>query len=330
MRAKKLIFSGILITTAMLFLGSCGKATEPANAEPTETVKEADAEERLEGAGNSAPVATEKPTVTAEPTQTPAPAPTEKPAETAKPTQTPAPAPTGKPAETAKPTQTPAPAATEKPAETAKPTQTPAPAPTEKPAETAKPTQTPAPTEKPAETAKPTQTPAPAPTEKPAVTAEPTQAPAVTEAPVEEPNTEQPVETQKPVPPAQPEVPAQPETPAQPSQPEQPAHQHTWQDHVVTTQTWISNIVVVEDYGEIPGEAYGVAVCSCGYETEDKSAIESHVETHIDNEEFVNFTTQTRYRESTYGVIGTHEEDQGHYETISYVDYQYCDCGETK
>ena len=313
MSAKKIIFGGMLITTAMLFLGSCGKPTEPANAEPTETVKEADAEEnvaRLEGAGNSTPVATEKP------------------AETAKPTQTPAPAPTEKPAETAKPTQTPAPAATEKPAETAKPTQTPAPAATEKPAETAKPTQTPAATEKPAETAKPTQTPAA--TEKPAVTAEPTQAPAVTEAPVEEPNTEQPVETQKPVPPAQPEVPAQPETPAQPSQPEQPAHQHTWQDHVVTTQTWISNIVVVEDYGEIPGEAYGVAVCSCGYETEDKSAIESHVETHIDNEEFVNFTTQTRYRESTYGVIGTHEEDQGHYETISYVDYQYCDCGETK
>ncbi len=248
----------------------------------------------LEGAGNFAPAETEKPAVTAEPTQTPAP--TEKPAETAKPTQTPAPAATEKPAVTAEPTQTPAP--TEKPAETAKPTQTPAPAATEKPAETAKPTQTPA--------------------------------PAVTDAPVEEPNNEQPVETQKPVPPAQSEVPAQPETPAQPSQPEQPAHQHTWQDHVATTQTWIPNIVVVEDYGEIPGEAYGVAVCSCGYETEDKSAIESHVETHIDNEEFVNFTTQTRYRESTYGVIGTHEEDQGHYETSSYVDYQYCDCGERK
>lgn len=283
MRAKKLIFSGILITTAMLFLGSCGKPTEPANAEPAETVKEADAEEnvaRLEDAGNSTPAATEKPVVTAEPTQTPGPVATEKPAETAEPTQTPAPAATEKPAETAKPTQTPAPVATEKPAVTAEPTQAPA--------------------------------------------------PAVTEAPVEEPNTEQPIETQEPVPPAQSEVPAQPETPAQPSQPEQPAHQHTWQDHVATTQTWISNIVVVEDYGEIPGEAYGVAVCSCGYETEDKSAIESHVETHIDNEEFVNFTTQTRYRESTYGVIGTHEEDQGHYETSSYVDYQYCDCGERK
>ena len=293
MRAKKLIFSGILITTAMLFFGSCGKPTEPANAEPAETIKEADAEEnvaRLEDAGNSTPAATEKPVVTAEPTQTPGPVATEKPAETAEPTQTPAPAATEKPAETAKPTQTPAPVATEKPAETAKPTQTPA----------------------------------------PAKTAEPTQAPAVTEAPVEEPNTEQPVETQKPVPPAQPEVPAQPETPAQPSQPEQPAHQHTWQDHIATTQTWIPNIVVVEDYGEIPGEAYAVAVCSCGYETEDADAIRTHYKDGVRAGTCTNFGVQTRYRESTTGVIGTHEEDQGHYETSSYVDYQYCDCGERK
>lgn len=295
MRAKKLIFSGILITTAMLFFGSCGKPTEPANAEPAETIKEADAEEnvaRLEDAGNSTPAATEKPVVTAEPTQTPGPVATEKPAETAEPTQTPAPAATEKPAETAKPTQTPAPVATEKPAETAKPTQTPAPA----------------------KTAEPTQAPAPA----------------VTEAPVEEPNAEQPVETQKPVPPAQPEVPAQPETPAQPSQPEQPAHQHTWQDHIATTQTWIPNIVVVEDYGEIPGEAYAVAVCSCGYETEDADAIRTHYKDGVRAGTCTNFGVQTRYRESTTGVIGTHEEDQGHYETSSYVDYQYCDCGERK
>lgn len=295
MRAKKLIFSGILITTAMLFLGSCGKPTEPANAQPTETVKEADEEEnvaRLEDAGNSTPAATEKPVVTAEPTQTPGPVATEKPAETAEPTQTPAPAATEKPAETAKPTQTPAPVATEKPAETAKPTQTPAPA----------------------KTAEPTQAPAPA----------------VTEAPVEEPNAEQPVETQKPVPPAQPEVPAQPETPAQPSQPEQPAHQHTWQDHIATTQTWIPNIVVVEDYGEIPGESYDYFVCNCGYETADAGAIEAHVIAHVESGDIQNFTIQTRYKDSTYGVIGTHEEDQGHYETSSYVDYQYCDCGERK
>lgn len=206
------------------------------------------------------------------------------------------------------------PARTSEPAESVEPTQTPEPAEPAEPIETAEPKQT----QKPIETVKPAQA------EKPAETPKATEIPAQPEAPVQ---------------PSRPEVPAQPETPAQSSQPEapiqpeapsQPAHQHTWKDHVVTTQIWISNIVVVEDYGEIPGEAYAVAICNCGYETEDRGAIESHVEEHINNEEFVNFSVETRYRESTTGVIGTHEEDQGHYETSSYVDYQYCDCGATK
>ena len=197
------------------------------------------------------------------------------------------------------------PARTSEPAESVEPTQTPEPA---EPIETAEPKQT----QKPIETVKPAQT------EKPAETPKATEIPAQPEAPVQ---------------PSRPEVPAQPsqpEAPIQPEAPSQPTHQHTWRDHVVTTQIWISNIVIVEDYGEIPGEAYAVAICNCGYETEDRGAIESHVEEHINNEEFVNFSVETRYRESTTGVIGTHEEDQGHYETSSYVDYQYCDCGATK
>ncbi len=116
----------------------------------------------------------------------------------------------------------------------------------------------------------------------------------------------------------------------QPETPSQPAHQHTWKDHVVTTQIWIPNIVVVEDYGEIPGESYDYFVCSCGYETEDADAIRAHYKDGVRVGTCTNFGIQTRYRESTYGVIGTHEEDQGHYETSSYVDYQYCDCGATK
>lgn len=98
----------------------------------------------------------------------------------------------------------------------------------------------------------------------------------------------------------------------------------------MTTQTWVPNIVVVEDYGPIPGEAYAVAICNCGYETEDKDAIESHVIARVEAGDTQNFSVQTRYRESTTGVIGTHEEDHGYYETSSYVDYQYCDCGERK
>ena len=98
----------------------------------------------------------------------------------------------------------------------------------------------------------------------------------------------------------------------------------------MTTETWIPNIVIVEDYGPIPGEVYYLAVCSCGYETEDADEIRTHYKEGFDAGTCISFGIQTRYRESTYGVIGTHEEDQGHYETISYVDYQYCDCGETK
>ena len=206
------------------------------------------------------------------------------------------------------------PARTSEPAESVEPTQTPEPAEPAEPIETAEPIQT----QKPIETVKPAQT------EKPAETPKATEIPAQPEAPVQ---------------PSRPEVPAQPETPAQPSQPEapiqpeapsQPAHQHTWRDHVVTTQIWISNIVVVEDYGTIPGESYGYFVCDCGYGTEDASAIESHVVAHVESGDAKGFTIQTLYRESTTGVIGTHEEDQGHYETSSYVDYQYCDCGATK
>ena len=203
---------------------------------------------------------------------------------------------------------------TSEPAGSVEPTQTPEPA---------EPTQTPEPAE-PIETAEPKQTQKPIETVKPAQTEKPAETPKATEIPTEP---EAPVQPSRPEVPAQP---SQPEAPIQTEAPSQPAHQHTWKDHVVTTQTWVPNIVVVEDHGEIPGEAYGVAICSCGYETEDRGAIESHVEEHINNEEFVNFSVETRYRESTTGVIGTHEEDQGHYETSSNVDYQYCDCGATK
>ena len=185
---------------------------------------------------------------------------------------------------------------------------------TSEPAGSVEPTQTPEPAEpaEPIETAEPKQTQKPIETVKPAQTEKPAETPKATEIP------------------AQPEAPVQPSRPEVPAQPSQPAHQHTWKDHVVTTQIWIPNIVVVEDYGEIPGESYDYFVCSCGYETEDADAIRAHYKDGVRVGTCTNFGIQTRYRESTYGVIGTHEEDQGHYETSSYVDYQYCDCGATK
>ncbi len=209
------------------------------------------------------------------------------------------------------------PTRTSEPAESVEPTQTP------EPAEPTEPTQTSEPAE-PIETAEPKQTQKPIETVKPAQTEKPAETPKATEIPAQP---EAPVQPSRPEVPAQP---SQPEAPIQTEAPSQPAHQHAWKDHVVTTQTWIPNIVVVEDYGEIPGEAYGVAICSCGYETEDSGAMSAHYKEGFVAGTCVNFWVETRYRESTYGVIGTHEEDQGHYETSSYVDYQYCDCGATK
>ena len=316
MRNKKMFLPGVLLATAMLFSGGCGRQSEPVSAEPTETVKEVDTEESrngLEGEGNLVSVESEKPVDTA-------PADTPESVETAEPTQT------QESVETAEPTRI------SEPVETAEPTRTSEPAAatesdvnkelvgaTEPDAD-----------KEPAETTEPVTTKKPGATEKPVGTEKPTGTPKSTETPAQSQASTQPETSTQPEIPAQP---SQPETPVQsevPAQPSQPVHEHAWKEHTATTQTWIPNIVVVEDYGPIPGEAYAVAICNCGYETEDTGAIEAHVETHVDNGEFVNFSVQTRYRESTYGVIGTHEEDQGHYETGSYVDYQYCDCGATK
>ena len=44
MRNKKMFLSAILLTTAMLFEGGCGKQAASVSAEPTEAVKEVEEE----------------------------------------------------------------------------------------------------------------------------------------------------------------------------------------------------------------------------------------------------------------------------------------------
>ena len=298
MRNNKMFLPGVLLATAVLFSGGCGRQSEPVSAEPTETVKEVAPEESRtgsEGEENSVSAESEK-LVDAESTDTP------EPVETAEPTQTPESVETAEPTRTQEPVGATEPDADKESAETTKPVTTKKPEATEKPAGT----------------------------EKPTGTSKSTETLPQSEIPAQPPASTQPeTSTQPEIPsqPSQPETPVQSEAPAQPSQ---PVHEHVWKEHTATTQTWIPNIVVVEDYGEIPGEAYDYFICNCGYETEDAGAIESHIVAHVEAGNIQNFTIQTRYRESTYGVIGTHEEDQGHYETSSYVDYQYCDCGATK
>lgn len=139
-------------------------------------------------------------------------------------------------------------------------------------------------------------------------------------------------ETTKPTEPAEPVQPAQ-ATPSETIQPASapepvPAHEHTWKEHIATTQIWVPNIVVVDDYEPQTVESY-LFICNCYFETDDRDVITQHVIDHADAGEASNFTIQDHsYTEQV--KVGSHEEDQGHYETSTYIDYYYCDCGATK
>lgn len=121
------------------------------------------------------------------------------------------------------------------------------------------------------------------------------------------------------------------------------AHTHTWAGHTVTSKVWIPNIVTVPDYE--PKEIC-VWVCNCGavLDMEDESdyfewdtgwgivsdtnAVENHAMRHIFAGEPDNGFNEMR---TVQIQTGSHEEDQGHYETQTSVDYVYCTgCGERK
>lgn len=109
----------------------------------------------------------------------------------------------------------------------------------------------------------------------------------------------------------------------------EPVHEHTWKDHTATKQAWVPNIVVVDDYETQYVTVGYLFICNCGFETTDRNAIVQHTDNHFDTGEMDNFTIQNVYGEESVWV-GSHEEDQGYYETSTYVDYQYCECGATK
>ena len=112
----------------------------------------------------------------------------------------------------------------------------------------------------------------------------------------------------------------------QPSQPAAPTHTHSWKEHYATKQVWVPNIVVVDDYeDQITGKTDDVAICDCGFTTTDSGTIAQHV-----RETMHGFTIQPGHTVIERVKVGSHEEDLGHYEDTSYVDYYYCDCGATK
>ncbi|NBJ03386.1 hypothetical protein D3Z62_25670 [Lachnospiraceae bacterium] len=125
-------------------------------------------------------------------------------------------------------------------------------------------------------------------------------------------NTQAPAPVEKPV-----EKPSAPVV----TEPEAPVHTHSWADHTVTTQEWVSNMVTVPDYET---QTTYVWVCNCGA-VMDTSIRESHGMAHIEAGEPANGHTESQ---TTQVQVGSHTEDQGHYESKTTVDYRYCTgCG---
>ena len=119
--------------------------------------------------------------------------------------------------------------------------------------------------------------------------------------------------------PAAPSTPAPVEKPVE--KPSAPVHTHSWADHTVTTQEWVSNMVEVPDYET---QTTCVWVCNCGA-VMDMSASDAHGIAHIEAGEPANGHTEAR---TTQVQVGSHTEDQGHYESKTTVDYRYCTgCG---
>lgn len=114
------------------------------------------------------------------------------------------------------------------------------------------------------------------------------------------------------------------------SQPSAPAHSHSWKDHTATKQVWVPNIVTVPDYETKQVFSHYLYVFSAdGYSTTDINAVKAHSVELAKQGLSTNYSNVPQYTEQTVQV-GSHQEDHGHYETQTYVDYQYCDCGATR
>lgn len=114
------------------------------------------------------------------------------------------------------------------------------------------------------------------------------------------------------------------------SKPSAPAHSHSWKDHTATKQVWVSNIVTVPDYETQQVFSHYLYVFSAdGYSTTDINAVKAHSVELAKQGLSTNYSNVPQYTEQTVQV-GSHTEDHGHYETQTYVDYQYCDCGATR
>lgn len=115
------------------------------------------------------------------------------------------------------------------------------------------------------------------------------------------------------------------------------AHAHSWKDHTATRQVWVENWVTVPDYetqtiyggrlytqnGDGSWTANGATYWF--YTDADREAFKNLLRDMIKNEGYIGNYQNVSKTEQVQ--VGSHQEDQGWYETETYVDYQYCDCG---
>lgn len=119
-------------------------------------------------------------------------------------------------------------------------------------------------------------------------------------------------------------------TQAAPAPTQAPAHTHQWKEHKATREEWVPNIVSVPDY-ETREEIMTFVICNCGAEFRaDDSNFAMHNAMHGLAGENDGYSSEVRVIGTETVQVGSHEEDQGYYTTVEYVDYQYCDCGATK
>ena len=123
------------------------------------------------------------------------------------------------------------------------------------------------------------------------------------------------------------------------------SHTHSWKNHTATRQVWVSNMVTVPDYETqtvygarfytMSGDGTYVANGPTywfenGFTTADLQDIIRTGIKNADENGLYNGVYYANYQNVSKTVqvqVGSHQEDQGHYETESYVDYQYCSCG---
>lgn len=114
------------------------------------------------------------------------------------------------------------------------------------------------------------------------------------------------------------------------------SHQHVWKEH--TAKRWVPKMVTVADYetktiygGQLYTEQPDGTWLSNGetywfYTEADRENFKNLIFDKMVNEGYIgNYVNRTKTEKVQ---VGSHEEDQGHYET--YVDYYYCDCGARK